>query len=237
MNNKHKVISIMLFILSIVSIALGLLLIAILNLFQPVVYFSAYFVEHSWIMFFFLIAPVITAFYGIKMHKLEERWVKNIIAGGLSAVIIILLGCFFLFGFKVSHDWSYIEDTWANRWFSSCKGEVVSGPIYNDEIKISKIKLIDDGSKELRYANITAGAKGMKTDEFDFGRFRTVANYKYMFAGADRYILMEREGDVFINTSNDWGKDVCEEEGKIYYFYAYNLDTNEIIMIEFVGKK
>ena len=227
MNNKYKTLSIILLVLTICSVFLGVLLIFILSQLQWLKDFVSYFIEHAWIMYIFLVFPTASIVLGvITIVKRKIDW-KNIIAGLLCLVMILSLGGLYSLKNTIKHNWSYVtEQGLDTQWLYGCKGEIVRGPINNNQIRISKIKL-DQEDKETQYARVTAGAKGMSPEDFDFNDFPTLAKYKYMFKGYDRYIVA---------VDYVWPKDAKEEKGKKYYFFAYNLKKDEMIMVEFIGQ-
>lgn len=110
-NGKMKHVLLSLFILSIVSLFLSLIIIAILVANSPLPDFPLSMSEYMWIFYLFLPISIISIILGIIYLKKGYRCKKNIIGGIIITLLLSIYGSFyFVFGAKISHDYNYLKD-------------------------------------------------------------------------------------------------------------------------------
>ena len=110
-SGKIKVLLLSLFVLSLSSIMLALICVAIAVNNSPIPSFPLVMAEYLWIFFLFVPLPLSSLVLGIIFLQKGYKCKKNIIAGTIMSVLLCLYGCFTpIFAHNISHDAKYVND-------------------------------------------------------------------------------------------------------------------------------
>ncbi len=110
LNNTTRKILLALFILSIVSIWIALMIVAISVENSPIPNFPFTMVEHMWKFFLVIPIPLTSVIFGFIYIRQGYKCKKNIIAGILIVILLCAYGSFTsIFASQVSHDWDYLN--------------------------------------------------------------------------------------------------------------------------------
>ena len=110
-NKTIKRLLLALFILSIASIQIALIIVAISVHRSPIPEFPGTMVEHMWKFFLLIPIPLVSVVLGFIYTRKGYKCLKNIIAGGIMIFLLYQFGSFTgIFADKFSHDMSYLHD-------------------------------------------------------------------------------------------------------------------------------
>jgi transcriptional regulator with XRE-family HTH domain len=110
-NSKIKKILILFFVLSLVSIVIALLILAISRSLSPLPEFPYSTPEHMWKFYLVLHIPLTSFVLGIIYLIKGYKCKKNIIAGAIMSVVLAIYGSFSsIFSDTISHDKAYLDN-------------------------------------------------------------------------------------------------------------------------------
>jgi len=102
--DKRQIWSIALFVATLLSLHAALIGVAVLSETNKM------FVENTWVFFLFLPIPVASIVLGYALKARGYKWKKNVIAGFIVAVLMVIYGCFtFIFSGMYDHSDAYIS--------------------------------------------------------------------------------------------------------------------------------
>ena len=111
LNKNTKNSLLVLFILSIASIHIALIILGISILHSPIPESIVTMVEHMWIFFLFIPIPLASVVLGFVYIRKGYKCLKNIIAGVIMVFLLCVFGSFTaLFADKFGHDMSYLNN-------------------------------------------------------------------------------------------------------------------------------
>lgn len=223
-NKTLSILSIIIIVMAVLSMIQGFALIAIINHMMPVNAYVACFIEHSYLMFIFIIVPVVSIVFGLITHKKGFAYNKNIVVGILTTLIIIISGCLCIFSYKISHEASY-ETEMTVMYHLPKNGKEVAGPINNDKVKVARIRF--EESRDLAMAEVEAKITNAFSDEIDYKSYKTLSKYRFLFIGYDRFIIFE---------NGDWIIGGYEKEGYDYCLVGWDFERHQVIVIWFIGR-
>ena len=239
MSTKYKVLSFVFFGLSIASVYWAIVLIIALSQLQEIKDFPSYFVEHSWIMFFFLVIPIVSFIFWIIAKKKGKSFYRNLITS-LSAILLIgILGCFCFFKLNISHYYPYVHTV--DQWFyvtpMPTQGKITTRTSGNTTISIAYIPVgIDKGQERDLYEQRLKDSLKY-TEDIDYPI--VTSNFQYMaFSGARKYLYKYWYYNWYILVDSSTGEYHPKEEikGHQYYFAAYSFADHQMVIVEFIGK-
>ena len=106
-----RILLLVLFILSLVSLMIGLLLTVSFYIASPYRDMQISFVEYTWAFFLVVPIPLSSVVLGFIYKFKGYRCLKNIIAGCIMIPLLCIYGSFtFLSAGTVSHDWNYLSE-------------------------------------------------------------------------------------------------------------------------------
>ncbi len=109
-NKKIKILLLISFILSLISIYIALMVVAISVTSSPLPDFPLTMAEHMWKFFIVVPIPLVSIILGFLYLKKGYKCIKNIVAGIIMTGILCIFGTFTsAFANQISHDMSYLE--------------------------------------------------------------------------------------------------------------------------------
>lgn len=226
-NDFHfkKMFLLIIFIMSIVSCYLPILIISTIPTLLPYI-----FIEKSWIAYLFLPIPILSIIFGIRYKKLGYKCQKNIIIGFIASLFIILYGSSFLYYNSIfSIDYSIIEksekiinfklrentkiqQTNDNAFsIGNSYKTMTSIYIHLDSNQIKKIdKLVKNSDNWLKENDLD--------DEFD----NFLPNFTYMDTKGQCYYL------VYVEDLEVYNKMPNDSTIHTFYYFIYNKTYHEL---------
>lgn len=111
LNKNIKIILLVLFILSIASIQVALMILGITMLHSPIPESMAAMVEHMWIFYLFIPIPLASVALGFVYIRKGYKCLKNIIAGVIMVFLLCVFGSFTaVFADQFGHDMGYLSN-------------------------------------------------------------------------------------------------------------------------------
>ena len=102
---------IVLFLLSLASLFIALMLMAMARVLSPLPEFALATTEHMWVFYLVIPIPATSIALGIIYKRKGYKCKKNIVAGIIMAVILFIYGSFTaIFDPQISHDMQYVEE-------------------------------------------------------------------------------------------------------------------------------
>lgn len=102
---------IVLFVLSLASLFIALMLMAMARVLSPLPEFALATTEHMWVFYLVIPIPATSIALGIIYKRKGYKCKKNIVAGIIMAVILFIYGSFTaIFDPQISHDMQYVEE-------------------------------------------------------------------------------------------------------------------------------
>lgn len=149
-NNKFNFLLILFFVLSIASIFMALISVAISVNISPLPEFPFTITEYMWEFYLFIPIPLASIVLGIIFKQKGYKCKKNIIVGFIMTPLLFLYGCFSLiFANSVIHDRSYVDNLSNTISISIPSDSYVSvGKDYNNYEYVMMIKLSKNASSE-----------------------------------------------------------------------------------------
>lgn len=235
MSAKYKILSIIFFVLSIVTVLNGVWFIWGISQLQDVVDFPSYFLEHAWIMFFFVPFSLISLIFGLVVMKKGKTYWRNIISGIAATIAICTLGCLCLFKYDISHHYPYVHNV--DGWFyvtpMPIQGKITTR--HNGSTTISKAYIIEGTDRDLYEKRLINSINQEKESDTPL----LTSSFTYWgFSGARSHVHMVYLNNWFILVDMDTGDYNPKEEisGHHYVFASYNFGQHQMTIIEFVGK-
>lgn len=235
MSLKHKILSIIFFVLALQSISCGIICILDISLLQDVVDFPSYFLEHAWIMFFFIPLSLASLIYGLVVMKKGKTYWRNIISGIAVTFVIIIIGCLSFFKYDISHDYKYVHSV--DGWFyvtpMPIQGKISTR--HSGSTTISKAYIIEGTDRDMYERRLLNSIE--QEEESDTPLL--TSNFTYWgFSGARNRAHTFILNSWFILVDTDTGDYNPKEEiaGHHYVFASYNFTQHQMTIIEFVGK-
>ncbi len=220
-NTNIKAILITFICLSIASIFIALIIIAISINNSPLPEFPSAMTEYMWKFFLLLPIPISSIIIGVVFKKKGYKATGNIIVGIIMTLLLTAYGCFsFSFGGKISHDYSYVTDL-SNTIGVELPDEGYVSTEYNfmGSSNFSMVKYSEDEERTLvsevnRNYNWQLNKSFIPTNAIDL----YVANRT---SGYDYFIVYNFTNNMY----NDFN-------GRIAYL-AYDLETNILCIVEY----
>ena len=235
MSVKYKILSIIFFVLSIVTVLNGVWFIWGISQLQDVVDFPSYFLEHAWIMFFFVPFSLISLIFGLVVMKKGKTYWRNIISGIAATIAICALGCLCLFKYDISHHYPDVHkvDMWFYVTPMPIQGKITTR--HNGSTTISKAYIIEGTDRDNYERRLFNSIEQEK--ESDTPLVTNMFTY-WQFSGARSHLHMVGLNSWFILVDMDAGEYNPKEEvaGHHYVFASYNFGQHQMTIIEFVGK-
>ncbi len=133
---------IILFILTILSLWLGLYSLALLNKLMPK--HGLNFLQNTWVFWCWLPIPILSVVLGFKYRRAGFKCTKNIVVGFIVGFLLLIYGAFWLFP-TFSQDYSKIDEY----------REVIDAELPNDgELEILDLKINLDDKKDYMIINV-----------------------------------------------------------------------------------
>ena len=175
------------FILSIASIFLSLLTVAISVSRSPLPEFPLNMVEHMWKFFLFTPLPLISLTLGIIFRAKGYKCLKNIVAGIIMTFLLCIYGSFTsIFTDQISHDYAYIDGISEKTNIDIPKAGYVS-IAYNYQENchaIAMVKFDENVNSEFiekieQNENWKSDTSNIPSNVIDFYSLTTTSNYEY----------------------------------------------------------
>lgn len=109
LSDKTRVFLIALFVLTILSLWIAPMIANMLVQSSPLPQFTGTFPEKMWVCWALLPIPVLSICLGVYFGKKGYKAKKNVVAGFVIAVLLVLFGCFSVF-IKVEHDMAFLNE-------------------------------------------------------------------------------------------------------------------------------
>ena len=235
MSLKHKILSIIFFVLALQSISSGIIFILDISLLQDVVDFPSYFLEHSWIMFLFIPFSLVSLIFGLVIMKKGKTFWRNIIAGVAATILICILGCLCFFKHDISHYYPDVHNV--DGWFyvtpMPIQGKISTR--HSGSTTISKAYIIEGADRDMYERRLLNSIKQEEKSDTPL----LTSNFTYWkFSGARNRVHTLILNSWFILVDTDTGEYNPTEEihGHHYVFASYNFTQHQMTIIEFIGK-
>ncbi|MDY4787824.1 MAG: helix-turn-helix transcriptional regulator [Bacilli bacterium] len=221
-NKKVKKLLMIFFILSIVSIFIALMVVAISISLSPLPEFPLVMVEHMWKFFLVIPLPITSVILGVVYYKKGYKCKKNIIAGVIMTFILCIYGSFSsVFASKISHNPCYIDDISNMINFNIPTDGYVS--VYKDYNHtggiLAMVKIEKNGDLFLlaieKNKNWKEDSSFIPSNTIDLYLFTLTSNYDYFM------VYNTRTNDYNLNFDNN-----------IIYF-AYDVETNVLLIYSY----
>lgn len=221
-NRKIKTLLLIMFIFSLLSIFIALIVAVICMNFSPLPEFMYASVEYLWILFTFIPLPLASAILGLVFYTKKYKCKKNIIAGFIMCAVLSLYGSFaFIFKDYVIHDFGYVRELEQIIALDLPDSGYISRAKNTDDTTYSVAMIRFDDADEIY--NIVSTDERFYTD-MDFIPLNFInLYYTFITSGYDYYML---------TAVTDYEVEV--EHQHRYIFLAYNKDKNILLVLDFI---
>lgn len=221
LNFRIKALLLIMFLLSLVSIFIMLIILSFSISSSPLPQFPLVMSEYAWKGFYALPIPLLSLILGMIFIRKNYRCKKNIIAGLIMSVIITIYSCFsFTYGNQISHDPKYNEEISTLLKIDIPKDSYLSyTENYSNSKSLTMIK-IDESSKD-HFINQFDNNENWKKD-ISFIPANTI----------DVATLTLTEKYDYFSIFNKTKTQYLDFDGEII-FLAYDIDTSVFFVLGF----
>ncbi len=224
-NPKINSLLITMFVLSLVSVFIGLFAVRIAVITSPIPDYGIIMLEYMWVFFLIIPLPLTSAILGIVFLIKNYKCKKNIIAGFIMCVVLAIYGCFtFIFQDDVKHDFAYVRNIELTADLNlPNSGYIAYSPA--DAFGYSDGMIKFDDQSEIFNTVITSGqfvtdTKLFASDIVKSYNLSATKNYDY-------FMLY----DITCHITNGTSK--YEHNNHRFIYLAYNVDKNILYFSEF----
>lgn len=224
-NAKIRTLLLTMFILSLLSIIMALITVAICIQFSPLPDFPYTFPEYMWIFYLFIPLPLVSAVLGIVFYTKKYRCKKNMIAGFIMCALLLIYGSFtFIYKDYALHDFGYVRELEQTVSIDLPDRGYISRA-KNTDSKTNSVAMIKFDDADGIYNIVSSdGRFSIGTDSIPFNLidayYSAVTSDYHYFMLSD---ITDNEADGATNT-----------EQRRYIFLAYNTDKNILFVLDFV---
>ena len=222
-NKKIKTLLLTMFILSLSSILLGLAAFAIAVSTSPIPDFPYGATEYMWIFMTFVPLPLASLALGIVFSVKNYKCKKNVIAGAIMCVLLVIYGSFtFIFKDYSLHNFDYVREL----------EQTVSIDL-PDSGYLSRAKDTDDTTKSFAMIKFD-DSDGILSIVSTDARFNTdMSAIPSNFLSAYHASLASSYNYFMLFDATD-GYSSAPAEGRRYIFIAYHIDRNILLAVDFI---
>lgn len=226
-NSKIKALLLTMFVLSLLSILMALITVAISVSLSPLPEFPLNMPEYMWVFFIFIPLPLASAVLGFVFLAKNYKCKKNIIAGIIMCTLLAIYGSFtFIFADRVLHDFEYVHELEQTVSIDLPDSGYISRTTNTDSTinSFAMIKfddaneIFDIVSNDKRFANDMSAIPANFIDLY----------YTAITSGYHYFMIF----DVTSNKANVIPDSQSEEHR--FIFIAYNIDTNILCVLDFM---
>ena len=222
LSRKIKILLLTMFILSPLSIFMGLIAIVICMNFSPLPEFMYASLEYMGILYLFIPLPLASAVLGIVFYTKKYKCKKNIIAGFIMCALLSIYGSFpFILSDYVIHDFGYVREL-----------EQIIALDLPDSGYISRAKNTDSKTKSVAM---------IKFD--DANEINGIVSTDWRFSDSTNFIPLNFIDPYYTSFTSGYHyfmlTDVTDNEVEVgqahrYIFLAYNKDKNILFVLDFI---
>ena len=225
-NGKIKTLLLVTFILSLLSIVMALITVALCVQFSPLPEFYFTFPEYMWMMLLFIPLPLASAVLGIVFLVKKYKCKKNIIAGFIMCVVLAIYGSFpFILDNYTSHDFKYVKEL----------ERIVSIDLPDSGyVSVSRAKKADSTTKAEAMIKFDDADEICRTVSTDV-RFSDNASDIPSNILSEYYVVVTLDYDYFmlIDVTGNDGENGQNGQHR-YVYIAYNIEKNILFVLDFV---
>jgi hypothetical protein len=223
-NKKTKRLLLIVFILSLVSIYVALVIVVISIGLSPLPEFPLVMVEHMWKFFLITPIPLVSVVLGFIYLKKGYKCLKNIIAGVIMTALLCIFGLFTsIFSSQISHDMNYVNeissminfDIPTDGYVSICTG------FQKEDDSLAMIKINDENnflSQIENYNNWKKDTSFIPSNKLDLYLLTLTTSYDYFM------IYNLNTNDYNSNFENEFIYLAYDIETSVLLIYLYSID-------------
>lgn len=226
-SSKIKTVLLVFFILSLLSIVMALITVTICVQSSPIPEFSGTLIEYMWVFYAYIPIPLASVILGIVYLIKKYKCKKNIIAGGIMCVLLLIYGSFtFIFKQSAVHDFGYVHELEQAVCIDLPDSGYIAFEIILDGDTNSVAMIKFDDANEI-HGIISADDRFYTDTDFIPTNFLSL---HYVALTSDYNYFMVY--DVTADRANDFTDRQTEEHRYIYL--AYSITKNILFALDFV---
>lgn len=214
---------ILLFIFTLISIPLALVILGVSVALSPLPQFPNTLIEYTWT--FFLPAPLIilSIVYGIRLQRKKYKTLKNVIAGLIILPMLLVYGCFcFMFAGSTSHKEEYLTEIIAETGMEIPTDiDAISTDTMRDAPTLTMVKLTKDANVEFLAKEEYFAADGLWKTQGVLDNSKADAYYKAFLSGYKYFAVYNAKTDSFSGFEGE------------HYLFAYNPEERIVVILHY----
>ena len=224
-NKKIKALLLAMFVLSLLSIFMAMIAVAIGVSSSPLPDFPDTMPEYMWVFFIFIPLPLASAILGIIFYAKNYRCKKNIIAGFIMCAVLLIYGSFtFLFKNYTIHDFGYVRELEQMISIDLPDSGYISRADGTDSKTNSFAMIKFDDANEIY--GLVSSDKRFSTDMSKIPA-NLIDSYHLALASGYHYFMLL---DI-----TDYEANAVQPQTRRYLFLAYHIDKNILFVLDFIN--